>query len=166
MNIDDFQARSKRPGILYVDVYPFHLDEQGLLRFLVLRRRDDVQLPGSWQPVSGKIREGERIREAFVRQVRIKTGQAPVELYKLDIVNSFYDDYYDTVMFVPCAACRLPTTDVTFSEEFHQDARWVTKDEASALLEWAVQIECIEQVSRRLSSSGGFGRFHALPVDA
>ena len=41
-------------GVLYVDVYPFRRCSGGV-EFLVVRRRDDVVMPGSWQALSGKL---------------------------------------------------------------------------------------------------------------
>lgn len=164
MTIDKYTERLKRAGILYVDVYPYHVDPAGAVLFLFLLRNDAGELPDSWQPVCGKIATGERIRHAFVRQVKSKTGQIPAELYKLDVVNTFYDDFYDTVMFVPCAACRLGSLKVEISPEHHTQYAWLDLEEARKRLEWPVQIQCVETIARRLEL-GGFSRFHRLEVE-
>lgn len=164
MTIDQYADRLKRAGILYVDVYPFHVDETGVVRFLLLRRNDAGELPDTWQPVSGKLAAGERIRHAFVRLVKTKTGQTPSELYKLEIVNTFYDDFYDTVMFVPCAACRLESMGVELAREHHADWAWLDLDEACSRLEWPVQVQCVEAIARRIDQ-GGFGRVLKLEIE-
>ena len=107
MTIEQFHSRLRPAGLLYVDVYPYFLPAGGGLEFLLLKRRADVVLPGVWQPVSGKIKEGEKFSEAFVRQAVEKTGQLPMRAFALDTVNAYFDTHYDTVMLVPSAACGL-----------------------------------------------------------
>jgi dATP pyrophosphohydrolase len=165
MSIDRYREQLKPAGILYVDVYPYHLSDTGEPRFLLLRRVETGEMPGSWQPVSGKLQEGETIHAGFLRQVRVKTGHRPIELHKLDFVNTFYDAFYDTVMFVPSAACRLAGLDVTIAAKHHQDFRWVSASEAERLLDWPAQGQCIRDVNRRLSVGGGFWRYSSLPID-
>jgi len=161
-NLENFSDRLRPAATLYVDVYPYVVDASGRAHFLLLKRHADVELAGSWQQVSGKIAKGERIREAFIRQVKIKTGQTPLELYKLDFVNTFYDDFYDAVMFVPTAACRL-ASDAVIVSEYHSEHRWVTAEESRLFLEWPNQVLCIETISAQLSR-GGFGKFYVLPI--
>jgi hypothetical protein len=126
MNADftNFLDRAKPLGVLYVDVYPYAYTESGELEFLLFRRLPSVVMPGQWQPICGKINKEERISEAFHRQVTKKTGFPPIELFKIDYVNIFYDDYYDTVMFVPSAACEVGR-EVTLDASLHDDAKFV-----------------------------------------
>jgi hypothetical protein len=44
-------------------------------------------------------------------------------LYKLDTVNIFYDEFYDTVMLVPAAAARLASRDVKLDTSLHCEHR-------------------------------------------
>ena len=147
-----------------MDVYPYMLQENNNIRFLFLLRKEDGELPSSWQPVSGKILKGETIRAAFKRLVVTKTGQQPTEMYKLDRVNIFYDDYYDTVMFVPSAACRLSSNTVVLSS-LHSDYKWVNEQEATELLEWETQRQYIQTISKKLKNGKGFGRFHTIKLN-
>ena len=146
MDIEDYRDRVKRAGILYVDVYPFLTMGGGEPEFLIFKRRDDVPLPSSWQPACGKIKKDETIRSAFSRQVCKKTGEQPVELYRINIVNVFYDDFYDTVMMVPAAAARLEARDVQIDPSIHCDHRWVRCEDIEAFLEWPKQVECIRAI--------------------
>jgi 8-oxo-dGTP pyrophosphatase MutT (NUDIX family) len=106
-DIGDFADRIRPIGVLYIDVHPFRVSASGDAEFLVLRRGAGIPLAGQWQTVSGKIRKGERIADAFARQVLGKTGRRPAQLFKLAEVTTFFDEYYDTVMMVPAAAARL-----------------------------------------------------------
>jgi ADP-ribose pyrophosphatase YjhB (NUDIX family) len=165
MNIERFRDRLKLAGILYVDVYAYHYTPEDGLEVALLKRLDQGELAGSFQPVSGKIHTGERIRHAFIRLVKEKLGVMPIELHKLDIVNTFYDDYYDTVMFVPCAAARLASKDVRINADHHTEARWLKPGEAASLLEWVAQTQCLEQLEQRVTGRHSFGEFHRLALD-
>lgn len=165
MSIEDFQNRLKRAGILYVDVYVYHYDPPEPMQVLLLKRTEKGELAGSFQPVSGKIEEGESICHAFQRQVELKVGAKPVDLHKLDVVNTFYDEHYDTVMFVPCAAARIELMQVQINPKYHTEARWVTVAEATALLDWSVQRRCVEDLERQVTGPQGIGRFHRLTLN-
>ena len=164
MDFEDFGDRIKRLGVLYVDVYPYHLDNDGRPSFLILKRRSDVILADSWQLISGKLLKGERILKAFIRQVVQKTGQRPVKMYKIDRVNVFYDDYYDTVMVVPAACCQLADKQVRLNEALHTGFAWITAEDAGKFLEWSTQIECVRGVEACLLGRS-FNRFQELRID-
>lgn len=146
MSLNEFQARLKPVGLLYVDAYVYHRQSSGAVRLLLLKRRDDVVLPGVWQPVSGKVKEDEPYKAAFVRQVQEKTGQEPARVVVLDIINTFLDCYYDTIMMVPAAACEVPALEVQRDERYHVDHRWVTLSEFESIVEYEKQIECAREV--------------------
>ena len=151
MTIGNFADRLKLPGLLYVDVYPFFINEEGKIEFLIFQRRDDVALANSWQPVCGTIVKDEPFSHAFVRQVKTKTGQIPCDLWKLAMVNVYYDDYYDTVMLVPTAFCRLKERKVVIDDSLHKKHKWVTNDEAKKWLVWPQQCNCVERIQSLLT---------------
>jgi 8-oxo-dGTP pyrophosphatase MutT (NUDIX family) len=164
MDFEDFGDRIKRLGVLYVDVYPYHLDDDGRPSFLILKRRSDVVLADSWQFISGKLMKGETIRKAFIRQVVQKTSQHPIKMFKIERVNIFYDDYYDTVMVVPAACCQLVDKRVLLDETLHTEFAWITAREADEFLQLPVQIEFVRAVEAHLLGRG-FTRFQELSVD-
>ncbi len=151
MDIRDFKTRLKTLGVLYVDVFIVH-QASNSIRFLLLKRRPDIVMPNQWQFISGKIKEKERISAAFGRQVKQKTGMKFDVIYKLDAINSFYDDYYDTIMFVPAAFCLASTMDVSINDQLHVEAKWVDFDEAAALVKWENQIHCMTEILKHLSA--------------
>lgn len=154
----------KPVGVLYVDVYPYFLNEDGTVEYLLLKRRADVPLPESWQAVSGKILADEEIASAFVRQVRLKTGQNPERMFKIDLVSTFYDQEYDTVMLVPVAACRLASREIRLNSALHNDFEWCLHEKASAMLVWPNQRQAIELADFMIRTVGAITLFHELPI--
>jgi dihydroneopterin triphosphate diphosphatase len=140
MSIEKFSKRMKSVGVLYVDVYPFRISSNNEPEFLLLKRNQDVVMPSIWQIVSGKIRERETIKEAFIRQTTEKTGLKPLSLFKVDFVNTFYDENYDTVMLVPSAAAELAPGDVVLSEKLHCEFKWASLSLAEELIPWSEQL--------------------------
>ncbi|MFY9808439.1 MAG: NUDIX domain-containing protein [Pseudonocardiaceae bacterium] len=153
-DIRNYMERLRPAGILYVDVYPYRISPVGDLEFLVLRRRDDVVLAGQWQAVSGKLSAGERIADAFVRQVRMKTGRTPLAVSKLAEVTTFYDEYYDTVMLVPGAAALLGDGDVTLAARLHVAHRWLSRTDACAVLPFPGQHNALAVIEDAVRAGG------------
>ena len=107
---------------------------------------------------------GETIRRAFIRQVVQKTGQHPVKMFKIERVNIFYDDYYDTVMVVPAACCQLADKRVQLNETLHTEFAWITAKEADRFLKLSTQVECVRGIEACLLGKS-FTRFQELSVD-
>lgn len=154
-DIGDFADRIRRIGVLYIDVHPFRVSASGDAEFLVLRRGGGIPLAGQWQTVSGKIRKGERIADAFARQVLGKTGRRPAQLFKLAEVTTFFDEYYDTVMMVPAAAARLDGPgEIRLDAGLHVEFRWVDLAEATRLLPWSGQRRALAVIDSMLAAGG------------
>lgn len=164
MTIEQFHSRLRPAGLLYVDVYPYFLPTGGGLEFLLLKRRADVAMPGVWQPVSGKIKEGEKFSEAFLRQAVEKTGQRPIRVFSLDSVNAYFDAHYDTVMLVPNAACRLTNKDVEVNSDLHLDYKWVDMAAFEVMVEFPKQIETAKTIAEVVLGKGGRSRHNEIPV--
>jgi len=161
MTIDDYEDRVKNVGVLYVDLYPYHQDKEGQIEFLVLRRKADVELANTWQTISGKIKKGQTISQTFWMQAQKRTGISPSEVFKIDHVNTFYDDHYDTVMLVPVAACRLDSKEVQLSD-LHVEYRWVPAEEIGEFLIWPNQRLCVELINNMLRNRSLITKFHML----
>jgi 8-oxo-dGTP pyrophosphatase MutT (NUDIX family) len=140
MSIEKFSNRMKSVGVLYVDIYPFRVSLNNKIEFLLLKRRQEIVMPNVWQFVSGKIKENETIKEAFIRQTAEKTGLKLLNLFKIDFVNTFYDDYYDTVMLVPSAAAELAPGNVVLSEKLHCEYKWASVSLVEELIPWSEQL--------------------------
>jgi len=153
-DIRNYADRLHPVGVLYVDVYPYRVLDDGTVHFLLLRRRPDVVMPDCWQAVSGKLRPDERISHAFVRQVVAKTGQSPLRLSRFEAVTSFYDEYYDTVLMVPAAAAQLNAGDIQIDTSLHRESRWVTQPQAHQLLPWPASRNAIDGIAEAVLGGG------------
>lgn len=154
-DFSDFADRIRPIGVLYVDVHPFRVSESGDAEFLLLRRGVGVPLAGQWQTVSGKIRKGERIADAFARQVLAKTGRRPAQLFKLAEVTTFFDEYYDTVMMVPNAAARLDGAgEIRLDGGLHVESRWADLAQAMRLLPWPGQRRALAVIASMVAGGG------------
>ncbi|MEP6934722.1 MAG: NUDIX domain-containing protein, partial [Nitrospirota bacterium] len=125
-------------------------------RFVLFKRRSDVVMPGIWQPISGKILKDETIKQALFRQVEKKTGNRALRMFKLDEVNAYYDDYYDTVMLVPSAA-SLILADIQLDKDLHDQCTFVLPDELPGLIYFPNQLRGFRLVKEYLSQYGTKG---------
>lgn len=162
--LDQYRDRLQYPVVLYVDVYPVMSEQanQGW-RVLLLRRRADVLLSGDWQFVSGKLRPGESIAQAFRRQLASKTGQHTHRMWKLPIVTTFYDQHYDAVMLVPGAVAEVSSPEVVLDAALHTEYRWCGLEEARAMVRWEQQKSAIDQVAGLVSDPGALAAAEMLP---
>ena len=121
-----------------VDAYVFRR-VRGRAEFLLLRRRSEDQLSGTWHGIHGRIEEGETSIEAARRAVRMQTGLDGLAAYSADYINQFFDHQSDTVVLAPVLAFQSPATAaVTLDSEF-DDYAWCDRDEATGRLTFAGQ---------------------------
>lgn len=149
MNADlqEIADRIQRPAILYVNVYPVCRMPDGHFSCLLLQRRQDVVLPGVWQPVSGKLLAGESILAGFARQMQMKTGVQGAGLKPLEYVNTYFDSHYGTVMMVPAAAAFLRRdVEICLDDALHTGYRWVDLVDIGRYITYPGQLECYRQI--------------------
>ena len=124
-----------------IDVYPYRLVEENEPAFLLLRRAADVVYAGAWRMVGGKIHAGEAAWQTALRELREETGRAPVCLWALPSVNTFYEWQHDRINDIPVfLAVTQSGADPTLDHE-HVDFRWAARDQAIELLTWPAQRE-------------------------
>jgi dihydroneopterin triphosphate diphosphatase len=119
------------------------------VEILLLQRAPGRIFPGLWQPVTGKLEDGERIVDGALRELVEETGIDPTGiemLYGIDQVNLFHVDYLDTLQAEAVFAAHLrPGIEAALSEE-HDEQRWVTPAEAAGMVVWPAYREAIEQI--------------------
>jgi dihydroneopterin triphosphate diphosphatase len=119
------------------------------VEILLIRRAPDRLYPGIWQCVTGRLESGERIAEGALREVREETGLGPADIeafFDTDIVNSFHEASLDGILVEAVFAARIrPAAAARLSHE-HDDLRWLTPDEARALVPWAAYRRTIDQI--------------------
>lgn len=122
------------------------------LQFLVLRRAGGGRCPGSWEAVHGHIESAERPAEAATREMLEETGLAPVRLYNLSRVESFYQHRIDEVALVPVFAAFVPPeAEVRIGPE-HDRFEWLRPLEARTRFAWPREQRALDDIVMVLGS--------------
>jgi dATP pyrophosphohydrolase len=119
------------------------------LRILLLHRAPGRIFAGIWQPVTGRLEEGERIVDGALRELVEETGIGPdsIEtLYGLDQVNIFHADHADALQVEAVFAAELkPGVEAQLSDE-HDEGRWLTPSAAAEMVVWPAYRGAITQL--------------------
>ena len=130
-----------------IEAHIFRLIE-GRIEFLLLKRAANEVYPLLWQPVTGRMNEGETAYEAALREITEETNLTPGEFWVVPNVNSFYNPNKDTVSLIPVFAGRVAAdSEITISEE-HDDYGWFEFEDAIRLLAWPGQRKSAEIINR------------------
>lgn len=122
------------------------------MQFLLLRRRVDSNLGGTWHGIHGRVASGETALAAARRAVAAQTGIRPVAAYSADFINQFFDPRSDTIILAPVFAFDAgPRGSVTLDEEF-DDYAWCDRDEATDRLVFSGQRWAIRHIDDLLGS--------------
>lgn len=118
------------------------------IEFLLLKRSVNEVYPLLWQPVTGRMNEGETAYEAALREIAEETNLIPEEFWAVPNVNSFYNPNKDTISLIPVFAGRVgPDSVITISEE-HDEYGWFTFEEATTLMAWPGQRKSAEIINQ------------------
>lgn len=112
----------------FISVYMIrHIEGQA--RFLIIRR-DREPYKDIWQPVTGKIREGEKAWQAALRELKEETGLIPDRFYSAEFIEKFYELNTEIIALSPAFVGFVnEDPDIKLSHE-HRECRWVAVDEA------------------------------------
>jgi dATP pyrophosphohydrolase len=102
---------------------------------LLLQRREGTRCPGSWETVHGHIEPSESPEAAAVREVREETGLAVERLYNVTVQPFYLHRYGAVQLAVVFAAFVAEDSHIALGTE-HQQAEWLTIDEALARYTW------------------------------
>ncbi len=134
-----------------IEAHIFRLVEDRL-EFLLLRRAADEEVyPGVWQPVTGRMHEGEKAWEAALREIKEETGLSPESFWVVPNVNSFYNPVKDTASLIPVFAAKVPFTAAVELSAEHDEYKWMCLEEALPLLAWPGQRKSADIIARYVS---------------
>lgn len=153
-----FQRDVRRQGVdMNVVKVIVHDDE----RVLLLRRLSAHG--GFWQPVTGRVEEGETFESAAARELLEETGRSGASLEPLDFEQAFLID----AAFLADATRPQFAREVVFSSfidssqplrlaaEEHDAYGWFTFAEAYEKIRWSDDREALERLERRLAPAAG-----------
>jgi 8-oxo-dGTP diphosphatase len=136
-----------------VSVYVFRRTVAGA-EFLLLRRRADDYMGGTWQPVYGSIRAGETATHAALRELAEETGLRPVRLYHSDSIVIFYIASKDTVYHCPAFVAEAATDAAVKLNKEHDAFEWVAAKEAVGRLMWPGQRQVAREIIEEIITPG------------
>ncbi len=148
-----------------VDVYVFRRLPQRPpyeVQFLLLRRRSDGPLGGTWHAVHGRVLPDERAVDAAVRELLEQTGLVPQRLYSADYVSQFYDHTNDTIVLAPAFAALVEPRAAVRLSPAHDDFAWCDLEEAVARLLWTSQRWAVRHIHAVIACGGEEAEYYAL----
>lgn len=143
-------------------VYPYRKVENGRIEYALLRRSDE----GYWQAIAGGGEDKEEPLEAARRETYEESGIPPTsEFIQLDTIESvpvieFRDSHIwsDNIFVIPqyCFGVTAPNIQIAISRE-HTEYRWLTYDEAYALIKYDGNKTALWELDKRLKGKGPRG---------
>ena len=144
-----------------VDAYVFRR-RQGLVQFLLLQRRHDLELGGTWQAMHGKIDEQETALAAAKRTVVSLTGADITAVYSADYINQFFDHRQDAVILAPVFAFEIASAATYTLTPDYVDFAWCDTDEATARLLFSGQRWAIRHIEEIIGLAGDDAEYYRI----
>lgn len=138
-----------------IHVYLYRENPDNETEFAIFQRADDLKC---WQGISGGVEDGETIEDAALRESFEEAG-TPLDspLYRLDTVSYLPSDIFSAhviwgkdVVVCPMFFFAIPFDgDIILSHE-HTEVRWLTYEDADALIYWHDQKNALWELNQRL----------------
>lgn len=115
---------------------------------MLLARRADTYLDGAWSYIAGHVEAGETGWQAALRELREETALLPESFWATSFCERFYLAQADSIELVPAFVARIADDAQVRLNGEHSAFRWVTLDEAAALLPFGSQRDLLAHVRR------------------
>ncbi len=151
------------PGITsdIVDAYVFRRN-RGRAEFLLLRRRSDASLGGTWHGIHDRTIDSETAVDAARRAVRTQTGLDGLPVYSADFINQFFDHLTDTIVLAPVFAFAAPSQGVVLLSGDFDDYAWCDREEATGRLAFAGQRWAVRHIEDVLAKDGADAEMYRI----
>ena len=131
-------------GTYSVSVYIIKTIENTPHVLMILR--DAEPYPDIWQPVTGRIRDGETAWQTGLRETKEETGLIPDKFYSANYIETFYHIPANTTNLTPAFVAFINTEqNIRLSQE-HRDYKWVTFDEACSMVAFSPQRTALKHI--------------------
>jgi len=133
-------------------------------QLLLARRAEDRYMGGTWHVISGRIEPDETAWQAVLREMREETRLAPVELYCLSTISSFYRPDNDSLNIAPtfCAVVDEAAA-VTLNPE-HTAFEWIDVDEADSRLMWPADRQALQEIRTTILTDSVVKEYRRIPI--
>ncbi len=121
-----------------IDLYPYRIKESKT-EYLLLKRAGKKIYAGQWRMVGGKVEPGEAYWQAALRELLEETGIAPVQMWTIPSINTFYEHASDTVHHIPAFAAELDANAEPVLDEEHSAFEWFSLKKAVEQIRWPEQ---------------------------
>ncbi len=122
----------------------FHKDRCHILLLL----RNGVYLKNVWQPVTGKVENGETAWQAALREIKEETGIIPDRLYSADFVESFYEQSQNSIHLAPVFVGVVDDDRQVILSGEHKEYHWAAPDEACQMVAFDQQMNAIRHIEK------------------
>src|SRR3954453_20917549 len=140
-------------------------DESGARHeFLQLRRCAGDFMGGTWQTVCGRIEGDEKAWQAALRELKEETALVPLELYQLDVINTFYLAADDSIWMCPAFCAIVDRTVAIRRNEEHAPVRWIGRAQLDREFMWPGERAQLAELCREILDDGPAKRYMRLEL--
>ena len=144
-----------------VDAYIFR-KVNARVQFLLLLRRPDLYLGGTWQSIHARVLGDETALEAAERTILADTGLTTLEAFSADYINQFYDHLTDRIILAPVLAFTVQARSRVQLGEDYSDSAWCDREEATARLMWSGQRWAVRHIDEVIGLGGSDAEFYRI----
>jgi dATP pyrophosphohydrolase len=132
------------------------------LQFLLLQRRADSPLGGTWQAIHARVEPGETALSAAARAIKDATGLELGAMYSADYVNQLFDHARDAIILIPAFAFEVDAHSTIAPGPDFLAFEWCELAEATARLLWSGQRWSLRHIEDVIGQGGAGAEFYRI----